>query len=167
MAKFENPGSLNTACNAAAICRPAVRSQSATALASSPNPSLVGHTVKFTAKVSPVCTVNINGTDYRAGVTFYEGSTSLGTAGEDAGGYASITVSNFKPGQHDITAKYGGITDPFTSNSCAASTSSQLTQKVGYQTATSLSPAGPNPSTYGQSVTFTATVSPVVPGTVV
>lgn len=89
-----------------------------TALSSSLNPSLVGHSVTFSATVT-----STSGTP--AGiVTFTNNRTPLGTATLNAGGVATITVEFGHTGSHTIVAQYGG------SASFAASGSTALTQVV-------------------------------------
>ena len=124
--------------------------QSATtaALSSSQNPNVFGLLVTFTATVSAA-----SGTPTGT-VTFKDGATTLGT-GTLAGGVATFATSTLAIGGHTITAVYGGDTN-FT-----GSTSPGLTQTVnqGVATTTTAVNGAPNPSVFGQSVTFTATVS--------
>jgi hypothetical protein len=61
-------------------------------------------------------------------VTFYDGTTAIGTAQSNTAGVAELNFSNFTPGSHSITAQYGG--DP----SFNASTSAALTFTVGQGT---------------------------------
>jgi len=116
-----------------------------TSLTSSLNPSTGGNSVTFTATVSPSAA---SGT-----VTFKDGAATLGT-GTLSGGVATYATSALSAGSHSITAVYGGDV------TYASSTSSVLTQTVnGISTATALT-SSLNPSISGNSVTFTATVSP-------
>ena len=117
-----------------------------TTLVSSPNPSPFGQSVTFTATVSPAAATGT--------VEFFDGSTSLGTATLN-GGLASLSTSALSIGTHQVTASYSG------DSSYSTSTSSLLTQTVnGGATATTTSLASSaNPSTYGASVTFIATIS--------
>ena len=75
-----------------------------------------------------------------------------------SGGTATYTTSGLSSGSHSIAAVYGGDTN-FT-----GSTSAAITQVVKYSTTTAVSSSA-NPSVYGQSVTFTANVTVVAPGT--
>jgi hypothetical protein len=119
-----------------------------TTVASSLNPSAFGQAVTFVASIQPPSGNSASGT-----VTFLDGSTSLGTATVSSNA-AQITVSGLAPGSHSITASYGGNAN------LAGSTSGVLTQTVNKAaTSTSVS-SSMDPSTYGQSVTFTATVQP-------
>jgi hypothetical protein len=123
---------------------PSIPGPSSTALASSPNPSSAGQAITFTATVTPS---SATGT-----VTFMEGSTTLGSA-TLSGGVATVSTSSLASGSHSITAAYAG------NSSFAASTSAAITQAVQAASAITLT-SSPNPSGVGQSVTFTATVTP-------
>src|SRR6185437_9042540 len=121
-------------------------------LSSSVNPSLPGQSVIFTSTLS---TPSGGGTP-TGNVTFYDGSTSLGSAalsvvnGTDQ---ASISVSNLAVGGHNIIALYSGdsvyasnsamLPYPQVQNVAAGYTSEQLSSSV-------------NPSLPGQSVIFTS-----------
>jgi hypothetical protein len=121
------------------------KTNSTNALASSANPSIYGGSVKFTATVSPS---TATGT-----VTFKDGSTTLGT-GTLTGGKATYTSSALLAGSHSITASYGGDAN------YNASTSTVLIQTVNKASTTTAMSSSANPSTFGSSVTFTATVTP-------
>jgi Bacterial Ig-like domain (group 3)/FG-GAP-like repeat len=122
-------------------------------LASSPNPSQIGHNVAFTATVTPQ-----SGTGTPTGtVGFYNGATALGSPVTLSGGVAVLSTTALTLGTDIITAVYSG------DNTFAGSTSSPLNQVV-----TVLPPlltsvilqSSLNPSEVSQSVTFTATVTP-------
>ncbi len=116
-----------------------------TTLTSSPNPSSAGQAVTFTATVSPSAATGT--------VTFQEGSAILGT-GTLSGGVGSFSTSALAIGDHTITALYPGDA------TFASSTSAPLTQTVNKTASTTTLTSSLNPSEFGQSVTFTATVSP-------
>jgi N-acetylneuraminic acid mutarotase len=125
-----------------------------TSVTSSANPSVSGQSVNFTATVSAVAP----GSGTPSGtVTFKDGSTTLGT-GTLSGGTATFATSSLAVASHSITTVYGGDTN-FT-----ASTSSTLTQTVNKASTTTSVASSVNPSVFGQSVTFTATVAVVSPG---
>src|SRR5262249_32978049 len=86
-------------------------------------------------------------------VTLYDGSTALSSAYLTKGS-AQFTISSAIAGTHSITAQYAG-----TSN-YAASTSAALTQTVNPSPTTLQVASGPNPSSFGQSVTLYATLTP-------
>lgn len=130
-------------------------SSTATVLSSSPNPSVFGQAVTFTATVTavPPATGAPSGS-----VTFQEGSIILGTANVTASGIATFTTSTpLAVGPHTIVAVYNG------DSSFAPSSSSSVTQVVNQgATQTTLS-ASTNPSVFGQPVAFTATITPTNP----
>jgi hypothetical protein len=126
----------------------------ATALKSSQNPSTVGQSVTFTATVSSTGgTVMPDGT-----VQFMDGGNTLGPAqtlaASGSDGVAAYTTSALTNGMHQITAVYSGDA----ANQIQASTSAALPQDV--QAASSMVVnSSLNPSNYGDTVTFTATIS--------
>jgi hypothetical protein len=117
-----------------------------TALASSLNPSSYGHAVTLAATVSSA------GPTPTGTVTFKNGSASLGSASL-VGGVAKITKSTLPVGTLTITASYGG------NAANAKSTSPALKQVVNKATSTTAIVSSANPSSLGQSVKFTATVT--------
>src|SRR2546425_55184 len=146
-------GSLEFAVSTSAVRTQTVNpGQTTTTLTSTPNPSLAGQTVTLSTTVTAVAAaVGVpTGT-----VTFRDGATALATV-TLANGSASLNVSTLTVGSHSLTAVYNG------SPNFAGSTSPTVTQVVNSPTTTSLS-ATPNPSVFGQTVTLTATVSPVPP----
>jgi hypothetical protein len=84
-------------------------------------------------------------------VTFKDGTTVLATVALDANDHASFTTSALSAGHHYITAAYSG-------DAHYGAGSMMLIQPV-LQTATVVLASGTNPTVYGQSVTFTATVA--------
>ncbi|QAY72649.1 hypothetical protein ET445_04100 [Agromyces protaetiae] len=133
---------------------PPAPAPTSTVLVSSVNPSTEGQSVTFTATVAsagiPV-----------AGVGFVQFGVDGTPAGEAVllgfDGTATLTTSALAAGSHTITADYGG--SPVTGSSSGsltqvvealpptpAATSTELTSSV-------------NPSTFGQSVTFNATIT--------
>ena len=105
-------------------------------------------TVTLTATVSPQYTGTPTGT-----VTFSDGSSILGTGTINGSGVATFSTNSLlSVGTHTIKAAYSSDTNFF------ASTSAAYTQAIRRYTSTTVASA-PNPSSLGQSVTFTATVS--------
>ena len=103
----------------------------------------------FTATV----TVQAPGAGTATGtVTFMDGATTVGT-GTLTGGVAAFTTAALAVGHHNVTAVYGGDA------SFNASTSNTLDQEVQKADTTTSVTSSANPSVFGQSVTFTATVS--------
>ena len=120
------------------------RSATSTTLASSANPSGYGSPVTFTATVT--------GSSPTGTVTFNDGTTTLGT-GAVSGGKVMLATSSLSVGTHSITAAYSGDTKN------NASTSTALTQTVNKAVTSTALVSSLNPSGYGSSVTFTATVT--------
>jgi hypothetical protein len=120
-------------------------------LTSSPNPSVFGNSVTFTATITPSTTAG--------NVTFFDGSIPLDTSVILAGSIATFTTSSLALGSHSIKASFGGT------STLSGATSAVLSQKVNAtgtlrkDTSMTVS-SGTNPSMYGNSVTLRATVSP-------
>jgi len=121
---------------------------STTGLVSSLNPSNTGDSVKFTATVAPSVAIG--------SVTFKDGSTTLGTVAL-SGGMASLTTSSLSGGSHNITAIYGGDS---TYNGSTSGTVVQVVNTATKLNTTTTLTSSSSPSNNGQTVTFTATVSP-------
>ncbi|HEY6251346.1 MAG TPA: Ig-like domain repeat protein, partial [Candidatus Angelobacter sp.] len=134
-----------------------VKADTTTALTASPNPSVFGQSVIFTATVTPVSP----GTGTPGGtVNFLDGGSSIGT-GTLNNGVATFATSNLAVASHTITASYGGDAN-FLGSTGSLPGNPQVVNKAN--TATALT-SSLNPSVFGQSVTLTATVSVVAPGT--
>ena len=125
---------------------------SSTTLSSTANPSVFGQPVTFIATVTSPATGTPSGT-----VTFTEGTTALGAPVALSSGVAVLTLSSLLAGNHSITVAYAGDT------SFAASANSIL-QVVTREASTVTLAQGSSPSVFGQSVTFTATISVTSPG---
>ena len=124
----------------------------ATNLTSTANPSAVGQNVTFTATVtiSGGGGVTPDGT-----VSFMDGATLLSTQNLSAGGVAMFATSTLTAGVHQITAVYNGDA----AKQIQGSTSTVLNQDVQAPTTATVT-SSLNPSFYGNSVTFTATIPP-------
>ena len=119
-----------------------------------PNPSVSGQSVSFTATVT-------TGSGTPTGtVQFKDGVTNLGAAVTLTAGQATLTTINLGVGAHSITGVYSG--DPNFSTSTSGAVAHQVDQAA--TTTGVVRSAGPNPSTVGQSVSFTATVAVTAPG---
>jgi sugar lactone lactonase YvrE len=88
-------------------------------LASTQNPAFVQNVVTFIASVTQTDATVPTGT-----ITFYDGSTSLGTFTLNAAASTSISTSTLAVGSHSITASYSGDTV------YPASTSAVLSQQI-------------------------------------
>lgn len=117
-----------------------------TSISSSLNPSRLGDNVALTA------TVSANGNTPNGEVEFYDGATLLGS-GDMSGGVATLSLASLNDGAHVITARFLGSTG------FAPSSSPVLFQTVNIATTMTTLVSSQNPSVFGQSVTFTATVN--------
>ena len=124
------------------------------ALTASPNPAWHDQTVALTA------TVDTGGAGTATGpVTFYQdygtgSQNSLGTGTLNANDAATLDVATLAAGNDAITAVYAG------DSSFESSTSAALTETVNMAaTTTDLSASPSGPTTYGQTITFTAVVN--------
>jgi hypothetical protein len=103
--------------------------------------------VTFTATVTWTYGTVPNGEQ----VTFFDGTTAIGT-GTTAGGVAKFNTSSLTPKTHTIKATYAGDVNFKTS-------SGAVTQAVEKYSTTTVLSSSPNPSNFGQTVTFTAQVT--------
>ena len=86
-------------------------------------------------------------------VTFRNGTATIGTATLNGSGVAVLDYAGLPVGTSSITAAYGGLTMD------AGSTSAALAQVVNLDATLTVLTSSLNPSSGGQTVTFTATVS--------
>ena len=123
--------------------------------------SVFGQPVSFTATVTPTGG-SLPSSPPTGDVQFLDGGTLIGIAAVSTSGgvtTATVTTSALAVGSgQTITADYVGDAAYW------ASQSSAILHEVKAQTSLGLTSA-PNPSVFGQSVTFTATVSVTSPGT--
>ncbi len=130
-----------------------------TALGSSPNPSVFGQSVTFTATVS----VNSPGAGTPTGtVTFKDNGVNIGTCAAQtvSSGTATCTISSLSVGSHPITAVYNGDT-----NFSASAVSNTITQVVNKAATTAtINSNTPNPSIVNTAVTVTYSVAVTSPG---
>ena len=117
-----------------------------TAVTSSVNPSVVFQSVVLTATITPQFGGPPTGT-----VRFMNGTTVIGQSAV-INGQATLNYAFTSPGTFGITANYSG--DPSFMPS-----SGGVKQTVNKATTTTALTSSPNPSSSGQTVTFTATVS--------
>ena len=123
-----------------------------TSLAASLNPTVFGQGATFTATVTSATPGTITGT-----VTFKDGAAVLGS-GIVSSGKATLSTSTLTVGVHSITAVYSG------NATYAASTSPVLSHTVNKAASSTTVSSSHHPSVFGQSVTFTATVAAISPG---
>ncbi len=143
------------------------KQQTATTVTSDPNPSTAGQSVTLTATVASQQSGQINQHWPDGSVQFVVNGANYGDpvptvkCGGGSSGCASITVSFPEAGNLPVMAIYGGDQD------FQGSTSPTITQVVNpaspapkITTTTALVSSSPDGSVAGESVTFTATVSP-------
>ena len=131
-------------------------STTATLTGSSVDQAVTGQSMTFTATVSVVSPGAGNPTGT---VTFQDGGTSIGTGALSGAGTAILATSFGSAVTQTITVVYNGDT-----NFAGAGTSAGFTQTVNQASTTTTVSSSSNPSVFGQTVTFTATVSAVSPG---
>ena len=123
---------------------------STTVLTSSKSPTVTGETVTLTATVT-----SASGTPTGT-VEFTWPGGSLGTA-TLSGGVGTLDTAVLPVGDNTITAAYGGDTDH-------AASSGTVGQTVGRADTTTALGASGSSAVFGQSVTFTATMTAAAPG---
>ncbi|MET8681109.1 Ig-like domain-containing protein, partial [Streptomyces sp. NPDC004647] len=127
---------------------------STTTLTSTPDPSVFGETVTFTATVESVPPGAFTPTGT---VDFVVDGGPPVTVALDPGGQAVYTDASLSVGLHNVVANYSGDVnlDP---------SSGADTQQVNTASTTTTLVTSPNPSVCGETVTLTAQVTPVPPG---
>ena len=125
----------------------------ATALSCSPSPSIYWQSVVCTATITPSGGGSVTGT-----VTFKNGTSTIGT-GTVNSNVATLTIDTLSVGANSITATYGG------DSGHSGSASPAVSQVVNKATTTGAVNSSLNPSSSGQSVTFTAAVTGEYGGT--
>jgi hypothetical protein len=118
---------------------------STTTLTTSVDPITEGNSLTLTANVTSV-SPNPGGQ-----ISFYDGSTLLGTKNLGSGATATFSTSALSVGTHTLKAVYAGDTNH------VGSTSATVTELVVQSTTASLT-SSKNPAESGQSVTFTAQI---------
>jgi hypothetical protein len=124
------------------------RSATTTSLVSSAAPSNYGQRVTWTATVTSSGPVTPTGR-----VRFTSGSDAIGEATLDSSGVATLTRSTLNAATYPLTAIYVGDAANL------ESTSTVLNQVVGKTATTAAISSSRNPSTKGELVTFTATIT--------
>jgi hypothetical protein len=146
------PASGNFVTSTAANFKQAVGYATTTAVASSVKPSSFGQSVTFKATVA---NASPHGSGTPAGrVQFKIDGRNYGAAVTLSGGKASISDTALPAGAHTITAVYTPASGNF-----VTSTSAILKQTVSADATTTAVTSTVNPSSFGQSVIFKATVA--------
>jgi hypothetical protein len=146
------PGATNFFASTSPALTQTVLAVTSTSVVASVNPSVFGQAVTFTATVTSATPGTITGT-----VTFKDGAVSIGS-GVISAGKAKFSTSSLAAGIHSITAVYSG------NAAYGTSTSPALSHTVNKASSSTSLSSSHNPSVFGQSVTFTATVAAVAPG---
>ena len=143
-----NPGSAGSISKTFTPALDSSLTMTTTSVTGTPSPSTFGQPVTLSAFVTSATGVPSGGT-----VTFIDGTTALGTVNINSSATAILTTSALPSGTQDITATYSGT-------ATLGPSSGTFTQVVNPAATTSTTVTGnPNPSTVGQQVTFTATVT--------
>ena len=136
--------------NAAPVTISIAQDPTSIALTSSASPAALGTPVTFTATVSG----SFPATPTGQVIFTVDDGAALPAVLLDAAGTATLTATSLALGQHTITAAYAGATDFL-----AAQDASFKQQIVPPATVTTIA-SSLNPSTVGESITFTSIVSP-------
>jgi hypothetical protein len=148
-AVYSGDSSIEVLGSTSAVLDQDVQATSTIGLTSSLNPSTYGTAVVFTATISSTSPTAATGS-----VNFYDGATKIGTgtlAGNPA--VATFQTATLTVGTHSITASYAGDSNN------SAGTSPIVSQVVNTAASSIAVTSSLNPSNFGQSVTFTATVT--------
>jgi uncharacterized repeat protein (TIGR01451 family) len=149
-----NESDPNGANNTATVTTTVNKADTTTTITSdSPDPSVVGqpYTVSFTvAAQSP-------GSGTPVGSVTISDGTGATCSGTLSGGMGSCQLTSTTAGAKTLTATYGGDSNVNGSSGTAA-------LHVNKANTTTTVTSSQNPSTYGQPVTFTATVTAIAPG---
>ena len=124
------------------------KANTTTSIASSVNPSAKNQFTTFSSTVTSATTGTPTGT-----IQFKDGGTNINSAITLTSGSGAYAYSGLTTGSHTITSTYSGDTNFNTS------TSTNLTQNVTAAPTVTMLVSNMPTSTYGQSVTFTATVT--------
>src|SRR5213593_2304321 len=126
-------------------------------LSTSVNPSVFGQQVTFTAVIRPIAPGS--GTPQAGTVQFKVDGAGIGASVPVSGGQATKSTTTLAVGSHTVSAVFSG--DASFNGSTGTMASAQVVSKAGTTTSVTSSV---NPSVFGESVTFTATVGPTAPG---
>ncbi len=143
---------------------PAFTASTSAALSQSVRPSNSTLVLYGTANSAPVgqavlliATATSNAGTPTGAVTFFDGTTNLGTATLDGNGHAVLPVTNLPIGAHSITASYAGD-----ANNTSTTTAKAQALAITAVPTNVVVAASPNPGVYGQTTTITAAVVPTV-----
>ncbi|MGA7155463.1 MAG: Ig-like domain repeat protein [Acidobacteriaceae bacterium] len=140
-------GDANDAASVSPTIIQVVKQPATVVLAVSPNPVVVTANVTLTATVT-AATGTPTGT-----VTFYDGSTAVGSSNLNGEGIGSFSTTALAAGMQHLTAQYSG------DGTNAAGTSNAINETVQQATTTSALASSSSTDTVGNDLTFTATVT--------
>ncbi len=143
-------GDTSNNASSGALTQVVTKADTTTTLTSWSNPSTFGQRVTFSAVVS---VVSPNSGTPAGTVQFKADGVNLGSAVNLSDGSASVTTAALGGGEHVITAEYNGNAD------LNASTAQLWPFNVSPASTTTTLASSANPSTYGQTVIFTAIVA--------
>jgi hypothetical protein len=146
-------GSIDFLTSTGSTGQPVTQAATVTTLGASPNPAT------YTQSVSLVATVTVQppGSGTPTGtVDFYSGQNLLGSS-LLSNGQATLTTKSLPVGTDTLTASYVGDAE------FEASQSATVSEQVGTIPTTATLASSPNPSSYGQPVTLSASVAPQSP----
>ncbi|MGA3211566.1 MAG: Ig-like domain-containing protein, partial [Terriglobales bacterium] len=147
-------GDSNNAGSSGTLTQVVNHATSTTTVTSSANPSTSGESVTFTATVAPAGPPTPTGTvGFTSNGTAISGCSAVTLS---ASRTATCTTSVLPVGTESIKAAYSGDSD-------YSSSSDALAQVVNRAASATTLTSSANPSTVGESVTFTATVAPAGP----
>ena len=126
----------------------AIALETTTTLTSSVSPAELDQVVTLSATVA----ATPGAATPTGNVQFLDGATSLGSATLNASGVATLTTSSFALGAHSLSAVYSGDAHD------QGSTSQTLSEMIGKDLVSTTVSSSNNPSSYGQTITFTAHV---------
>ncbi len=145
----------SSATGAAGVNQVVNQGSTVTTISSSENPAVFGQGIALTA----IVTASGGGSGIPSGsLIFSDGGVSLGVATLDAAGSATILLPSLAVGAHNITASYGGNVNYL------SSVSSVLTETINRNAEVISVTAAPNPSQFGQTVSFTLQAVAAAPG---
>ena len=151
-------GDVGFAASSSNTVMPTVSKAGTTAsISSDNNPTVFGQTVTLTANIA----VTAPGSGTPTGTVIFKDGTSTisGCSSRTvSGGMATCATNALPVGSHSVTATYSGDTN------FQSSASSALNQSVNRASTITTVSSDNNPSTFGQSVTFTATIDVIAPG---
>ena len=138
-------------------CRRSAKSHTATTCAVTPSSPTFGQVVTFTARVIAL----LPGAGLPSGgVTFTDGTVTVGTASLDGTGHATFTTATLNAGGHAISADYIG--DSSFSGSAPAKAYGYIVSRAG--TTTSGVTSSVDASVHEQAITLSVTISALAPG---